>query len=405
MFLIAGIVCWIRGNVTARFYTLAWAVYIIGGTSATLRNTGVLNYNFWSTHLFEIGAASETFLLAFALSDRYRRFKKEKEEAIQDLLRAEKEANETLEQKVKERTQEIQAALHTIQEQNDELTVLNEETRQQSEEITAQRDALAGANQEIRKQNQDIIASITYARRIQTALLPSKERIKAYLPDLLLFYQPKDIVSGDFYWFAEGKDTVFLAVADCTGHGVPGALMTVIGESLLDHIINIDKIHSPAKILTELDKRLLKTLRQQGIEAEKVQDGMDIALLRIDTKNKQILWAGAMRPIWIFNPDYPEPTIHKGNKFPIGSNQFKQKSYAEQSISLQMGDTIYAFTDGYADQFGVQGKFNIKQFRTWLTAHFQKPFEEQHQLLHDTFHAWKGIERQTDDVLVLGFRV
>lgn len=273
---------------------------------------------------------------------------------------------------------------------------------QNNEEILAQKD-------NIEAKNKEIVASITYARRIQNALLPKKELIEKNIPSLLAYYLPKDIVSGDFYWFSNSNDLdseVFLAVADCTGHGVPGAFMTVIGANILDQIINKDKIFSPAEILTELDKRLLKILQQQEVEIGKINDGMDIAILKLNLAHQKLTFAGAKRPIWIFENGKNEPTQYKGDKFPIGSGQFKtEKAFIEMEISLHKGDVIYAFTDGYTDQFGKQGKFTIRRFRNLLAEIYQKDFDEQEIILQKELQNWKGTIKQTDDVLLIGIKV
>jgi serine phosphatase RsbU (regulator of sigma subunit) len=406
VYLVSGYVILFKGNKIARFYVLAWSIYIVGGLMATLRNSGALPHNFWTTHMVEIGAATETFLLALALSDKYRKIRQD--------------AHNLLEQKVQERTVELQ-------ERNEELTTLNEEIRQQSEEIMAQRDALEYAYSRIENQNTDIFDSLEYAKRIQDALLPMRERIEAYFADFLLLHQPKDIVSGDFYWFAtvdswkqptvehdglslsltdleiKRNKIAFLAVVDCTGHGVPGAFMTMIGGGLLEQIVRRDKIYSPAQILKELDARLLRTFQQRSSE-EQVQDGMDISLLQIDLTHKKLVWASAKRPLWIAEKGRQEFTIYKGDKYPIGGNQFTHKIFTEQEINMQEGDVLYTFSDGYADQFGEKGKYTVRRFKELLLENRFKTLKTQEMLLHNHTQAWRGSESQTDDILVIGLK-
>lgn len=415
LFLTSGIICWVKGNPVARFYVTAWSFYIVGGLVTTLRNSGLWEFNFWTTHMVEIGAAMETFLLAFALSDKYRKYKQEKET---NMIKAQAE----LEMKVRERTQEIQ-------ERSEELLALNEEIRQQTEEILAQRDALEMANDHITTQNEDIIASVLYAKRIQDALMPKRDKLERFFDDFLLLHKPKDIVNGDFYWFAtvdswknaftnhdgfglsmadveyKPHKIAFLAIADCTGHGVPGAFMTVIGGGLLDQIINRDKIYSPASILAELDRRLLRTLQQQAVEKDHVQDGMDISLLQIDLVGKVLVWASAKRPLWIIEHDKDEITTYKGDKYPIGSSQFKEKTFTEKEIQLQTNDIIYTFTDGYADQFGEAGKMTVRRFKEFLLKNRHNSFVQQDVALRTYLTDWQGEEAQTDDILVAGLRI
>ncbi|TAF67421.1 MAG: hypothetical protein EAZ55_03655 [Cytophagales bacterium] len=258
----------------------------------------------------------------------------------------------------------------------------------------------------IEQQNDDILASINYARRIQTALLPPKETLQKIFPELLLYYQPKDIVSGDFYWFAHlPNQEIIIAIADCTGHGVPGAFMTVVGQNLLEQIINKDQIYAPAQILTELDKRLLQTLQQQGLESKKLNDGMDIALLKINLNTQKLTFAGAKRPLWLFNAQNTTPQEYKGDKFPIGSHQFHQKIFTQQEITLQKNDLLYVFTDGYADQFGKEGKLTIRHFRTILEEIHPHELQKQQQILEEKYQHWKAEEEQTDDILILAIRI
>ncbi len=352
----------------ARFYALGWTFMVIATICFVLVINGVLPFNPFTRNAIIVGSVLEFWMFSLALADRMNIIKNEKEQLIKD-------QNAILEHKVVQRTAE--------------LSQTNEALNTSLETVAHQRD--------------NILSSINYAKRIQQALLPAREIISEHLQDFLLYYQPKDIVSGDFYWFTHTGDFLFLAVADCTGHGVPGAFMTVVGEVLLDQIINKDNIYSPAEILTELDKRLLKNLQQK--KEKLVEDGMDISLLRIDLQNQPWVWAGAKRSIWIFEQGKNELTIYKGDKYPIGSTQYKDKFFQEKEIEVQKGDIIYTFTDGYADQFGEEGKFTIRRFKELLTTNYQKPFEEQEVILDKTLHEWRKEQPQTDDVLVVGIQV
>jgi serine phosphatase RsbU (regulator of sigma subunit) len=293
-----------------------------------------------------------------------------------------------------------------LQKANNSLTLANNIVETQKTEILYTLALVEQQRNEIQTKNEDVIASIKYAKRIQTVLLPKVEKLQSYFSALLLFYQPKDIVSGDFYWFAKNPNdpSILLAVADCTGHGVPGAFMTVIGENLLDQIINKDKITSPAQILENLDERLSQILQHQDIANEAINDGMDISILHYDKECGLLVWAGAKRPLWIFEAGKNIPTEYKGNRFPVGSTQFKQKDFVETTIQLNSGDIIYAFTDGYADQFGTEGKFTIKKFRNLLQDIHLQDFNEQAKSLQKSLQTWKGQEEQTDDILVVGIR-
>lgn len=329
----------------------------------------------------------------------------QKMEEIKTQSQALKEINE----EVAVQNEELKQNMEEIEVQRDDILKKSSSIAQQMEEITAQSEALKDANKEIGKQRDDMLSSIVYAKRIQNALLPPREIIEKLLPNFMLFYQPRDIISGDFYWISNTPglgSEVILAVADCTGHGVPGAFMTVIGENLLDQIVNKDKIFEPKHILEELDQRLLKTLIKSSKNSEKIHDGMDIALLKIDIKAKVLTFAGARRPLWIFDKDKKGCQVYKGDKFPIGSNsQYEEKSFNQQKVNLMEGDSIYAFSDGYQDQFGSKGKLMVRRFQRTLQRICTQPPTEQEQILEQEFTAWQGQEKQTDDVLVVGVQI
>ncbi len=418
--IIAGFVIWRRGNTAARFFLFAWFSYVFGGLLLIFRNFGLVStHNFFTTHSVEIGNVLEVVLLSLALADKYNMLEKEKKTAQERLLQSSKEKeelvlgqNKILEQKVTERTNDLKMIVENLNQTNEELS-------QTLEQLEIQREITAQKHHEVQRKNDNITSSLNYARRIQSALLISEDHFENAFGknNFFISYYPKDIVSGDFYWFAQTQALnpqtagteldLILAVADCTGHGVPGAFMTVIGNNLLDQIINKERIFSPAKILQELDTRLMQTLRQQGVEMGKVNDGMDISILKLkkNQTSAKLVWASAKRPLWIFEQGKAEITEYKGNKFPIGSSQFEEKFFTEQEIFLQKGDLIYAFTDGYADQFGEKGKMTTRKFRTLLSEINHKELAEQKQILLQKFQDWKGSQEQTDDVLVIGIRV
>lgn len=249
----------------------------------------------------------------------------------------------------------------------------------------------------------EIKDSISYAKRIQEAILPSKELIKKIFPDSFIFYKPKDIVSGDFYWFADKGDFAIIGVIDCTGHGVPGALMTVVGNSLMNHVVNGLGITEPAEILTELDKRVQETLNQHG--QRDTNDGMDAAICKYDKVKKELTFAGAKRPLMLFRNK--SPMEMRGNPFPIGSFQYEGiKKYTQQTIQLNPKDMVYIFTDGYQDQFGglIGKKFMIKKMREMLIEICTLKMVDQHLLIEQENTNWTGDIEQTDDILVIGLR-
>jgi serine phosphatase RsbU (regulator of sigma subunit) len=250
----------------------------------------------------------------------------------------------------------------------------------------------------------EIKDSITYAKRIQESILPSEELITKVFSNSFIFYRPKDIVCGDFYWFAQKGDEVILAAIDCTGHGVPGALMTVIGNSLLNQIVSTSTSTDPAVILNQLDKKLLETFQQHG-HASGTNDGMDAAIFRYRINKREITFAGAKRPLYMFKNG--ELIEVKGNKSPIGSFGHEyDKLFTSHKLSVSNNDTVYLFSDGVQDQFGGEGgkKFMIKRFRELLAEIQPLSMVEQAKKINKEMDRWQGQYEQTDDMLLIGIR-
>lgn len=259
---------------------------------------------------------------------------------------------------------------------------------------------------ELAEKNRDITSSIQYAKRIQEAILPSKELIFSKLKQAFILYQPKDIVSGDFYWFGEKDQYKIVAVVDCTGHGVPGAFMSMIGHNLLNQIVSEKGIFNPGLILEELHKGVQAALKQ-GNNAVNTNDGMDVSLLAINTETKECMWAGAFRSLVIVN-DEGELDKIDGNKYPVGGAQLdSDRIFTTHTRKLNKNDSLYMFTDGYADQFGGSKgkKFMVKQFHDNLKAIHQFSMGEQKKELEKQLNDWKGDFEQVDDVLVIGIKV
>lgn len=260
-------------------------------------------------------------------------------------------------------------------------------------------------NKELDEINKDITASIRYAKRIQDAILPPDDFVKKHLPNTFVLFKPKDIVSGDFYWMEENKDSVIFAAVDCTGHGVPGAFMSIVGHNLLDRVVGEQKVFQPAKILDELNKSISDTLRQTDLEDNTVRDGMDIALCSFNKKKGVLEFAGAYNPLWIIRNN--ELIEVKANKFPIGNSKSGENNkFTNHEIELQKGDTIYIFSDGYSDQFGGPGgkKFKSSALKQLLIANQHLSMQEQRELLNSTIENWRGMHEQVDDILVIGTR-
>lgn len=256
---------------------------------------------------------------------------------------------------------------------------------------------------EVRLQNKKITESINYALRIQSAILPNQRIIDKSLPDSFILYKPRDVISGDFPWFAEVKGQLFMAAVDCTGHGVPGALLSLIGYFLLNDIVRSRGINDPGRILDLLDEGVSTTLRPND---DGTKDGMDISLCRIDLQNREVCYAGAHRPLYVMKNGVL--TEIKGNRFPIGGGIFKnQTRFTRHTLSLSEGDSIFFGSDGFCDQFGgPEGKkFGIRRFRELLARMHAVPMKEANAILEDQWLTWRGHHRQTDDVLLIGVRI
>lgn len=258
----------------------------------------------------------------------------------------------------------------------------------------------------IEEKNKSITDSIMYARRIQTAILPSEDQLSRSFPDHFILYRPKDIVSGDFYFFAEINNRIIIAVADCTGHGVPGAFMSMIGNSLLNQIIKEKRIVTPAEILNQLHLGVGNALNQNKGSDATTRDGMDIALCSIDKVNGTLEYAGANRSLYFINSNGMNEVA--ADKSAIGGLQSEEiKKFTNHSLDYVHGDIIYLSTDGYADQFGgPEGKkFRTKRFREMLFNISGKNIPEQHVEMESTISSWMGDNEQLDDILVIGVKL
>ena len=255
---------------------------------------------------------------------------------------------------------------------------------------------------EIQNKNKKINDSINYAKRIQGAILPDNNVIRNVLPESFIFYKAKDVVSGDFPWFLQRGDDTFIAAVDCTGHGVPGALISLIGYFLLNDIVRSRKVTDPGEILDQLDEGVTQTLRQDSDDS-KSKDGMDIALCRIN--KKEVQYAGAHRPLYHMKKG--EMNEIKGDKFPIGGGIFKnQTNFATHTIKMGKGDSIYFCSDGFPDQFGGPDnrKFGPKRTRALIQENHERPMDQIHDVMEKEWVKWQGEEKQTDDVLMIGIK-
>ena len=295
--------------------------------------------------------------------------------------------------------QEVQLRTLQLRQEKEKVEVINQEVVAQKAIIEAK--------------NNDITDSIKYAKNIQEALLPPLQNLHREFDDAFVLYLPKDIVSGDFYWFAKRNKKRFIASVDCTGHGVPGAFMSIVGNTLLNEIVTEKNITSPAEILNELHVGVKTALKQSGDSENERRDGMDIALCSLNEEGTMLEYAGANRPLWMFRKSKSGDEsfeMIKANKFPIGGLEMEnevKRTFTNHEIPVEKGDLVYIFSDGYADQFGGEKgkKFMVGNMQKLVAEIYEKPIKEQEQLLLKNFISWRGEHEQVDDVLVIGFRV
>ncbi len=257
---------------------------------------------------------------------------------------------------------------------------------------------------DVQNKNKKINDSINYAKRIQNAILPNSRIISKSLPDSFILYKPRDVVSGDFPWFVQIKNDIFIAAVDCTGHGVPGALLSLIGYFLLNDIVRSRKISEPGKILDLLDEGVTQTLRQDQDDSA-TKDGMDIALCRIDTVKGEVEYAGAHRPLYMMKGGVMDEI--KGNKFPIGGGIYKnQTNFTTTKFKVGRGDSIYFSSDGFPDQFGGAEvrKFGPKKVREIIEKVHRQPMAEAMTTFDQEWESWRANHKQTDDVLLIGIK-
>jgi serine phosphatase RsbU (regulator of sigma subunit) len=261
-------------------------------------------------------------------------------------------------------------------------------------------------NHIVEEKQREILDSIQYAKRIQSALLTSDAYIKKYLDDFFILYKPKDIVSGDFYWAIQHEGNFYMAVADCTGHGVPGAFMSMIGINLLSQIIVERKCTNPALILDILREEIIRNLNGEHTEEES-RDGIDMVILKLNRESKQLDFAGANNSVYVLDSISNELNEYKGDKMPVGKHTDHTDAFTKHTLQLKAGDLVYAFTDGFPDQFGgPKGKkFKYKQLEELLRTNASLATADQRTVLDRTFENWKGNLEQVDDVCIIGIRI
>jgi two-component system, sensor histidine kinase LadS len=368
---IAGVIIFRKGYRPARYFVLGYSFIILSFILYILRINGLLGPGDPLTvYAFNYGLIFEIVIFSLALSDRVRIIKKEKDTAQKRIIaqlveneRQKDKAKRELESKVEERTQELS------------------------------------------RRNKDITDSITYAKRLQEAILPQQHVVDTLLKEHFILYIPKAIVSGDFYWIHQKGNQVIFAAADCTGHGVPGGFMSILGHNILNLVVKEMDLSNPGEILTEINKKVNETLSPSNDFMEG-EYGMDIALVNFDRSKMEIQYAGAYNPLYIIRNG--ELLEKRADRVSIGktSNNIV-KDFTNHTIKVQKGDMIYIFSDGFADQFGGPGrrKFMLESFNKLLLEIHTLDVNEQKEKLRSVFYEWKGSNDQIDDILVMGVRI
>lgn len=361
----------------ARYFMAAFLLLVIAVGAFVLKNFGLIESNKFSDYGLQYGSALEVILLSVAIVDRFKQFRENAIKRLNELNEFRRKVNLELEQKVKERTEEVLVQKQQIEQQNQALEI----------------------------KNQEVMSSISYARRIQDAILPSKEQMETLLPNHGLLYLPRDVVAGDFYWLQHATlnqtECVFFAAADCTGHGIPGAMVSVLCHNALNAALDDLQTTDTGRLLDQVDS-MVKANFSNG--QKQISDGMDISLVCWDKKDNVIHWSGANNPLWILRAD--EIIEIKADKQPIGWGQNKTP-FTKHEIALVNGDKLVLFSDGFADQFGgAKGKkFKSKSLKELvLDQRHLSPFELTSHL-KDVFIQWKGTQEQVDDVCICVIQV
>ncbi|MGD1843212.1 MAG: 7TM diverse intracellular signaling domain-containing protein [Thermonemataceae bacterium] len=402
---ISGLIAWYAGNKAAKLYVAAWTAVLTGLILVSLLVAGAIPFSSLARRANYIGIVIQMVFLSLALADRINILRKEREQAqaaalasAQENERIIKEQNTLLEEKVNERT-------HELQQKQEEILVQNEELHQQQEEITAQRDFIEQKNLELNQLNDHMSMSIQYASKIQNASLPSSEQLQKSFSDLFVINLPRDVVSGDFYWHTRRLQYEYLAVVDCTGHGVPGAFMSMIGSTLLNEIINISKIEEPSAILEALHQRVRSVLKQSDTGNT---DGMDVCLCRIKKQDfgYELVFAGAKRSLYVLDHKGNWKEL-KGDRKGIGGIQLNgSASFSDQQIELYKSDRLYMFTDGITDIPNPERKkFGLESLKTVLIDSIKADMRSQQHLVLSEIAKFQRDAVQRDDVLIMGVEI
>lgn len=392
---ILGIKATKESNLALPPYFLAGLVVMMSGsTILILKNYGFIEYRIGETGL-KLGFVSQLLIQSFGLGAVYRKLLNsmhlESIENLKKLNQLKDQINIDLEKKVDERTEELN-------KKNNELMLANKQ-------LGAERDIYETQRNLIAKQRQETTDSIRYAQRIQRTLIKSERYLKERLNDYFILDMPKDIVSGDFYWVTKMEKRTLVAVADCTGHGVPGAFMSIIAITYLNDIIKTYPALHPADILFRLRERIVSLFREAPEDQDAPKDGLDISLVSIEWGANKVEYAGAYNPLYIIRGR--ELLAYKGDRMPISVHEKEQVPFTNYIIDVKKNDILYLFTDGYVDQFGWRTgkKYKHNQFKELLLEINDIPIEAQKVVIMNTINNWKGDLEQVDDILIMGVKI
>ena len=360
-----------EGEKTDYPIVIAFIFLCLGAILFILSNVNLIENDFLASNALKVGSAFEVTFLSIAMASRYRKTQIEKINAQKEAVSALEEVNKLKSEQTEKLEREVAARTIEIREKNDKLS----------------------------EQNNEIINSINYAKRLQSAILPSEKVLVQLFNDSMVLFKPKDIVSGDFYWVEEKDDNVFFAVADCTGHGVPGAMVSVLGHNSLNRRINEYGLRDAGKILDTLTELVETTLNKNATE---VNDGMDIALCVWDKKDK-LEYAGANNSLYLIQNG--ELIETKPDKQPIGK-YIKRVPFTTHKFKIEKGDSFFLFSDGYADQFGgPKGKkLKYSNFKKLLIELAPNKCSDIHNELDSRFEEWRGDLEQIDDVCIMNVK-
>ncbi|MCG3166374.1 MAG: hypothetical protein POELPBGB_02152 [Bacteroidia bacterium] len=366
-----------KGIPVTPLFTIAFVFLTLGAIVFILNNLSLIPNNFLTENGLKLGNGMEVIFLSFSMVKRFRELQVEKENAQAETLKQLEEKNRL----------------------KDEINIeLEKQVKERTSEIVAQKEI-------IEAKNKDITDSIIYTRRIQDAVLPNASALQTHFSDSFIFYRPKDIVSGDFYWFIRRNEKIIVAAADCTGHGVPGAFMAMLGNTLLNEIVTEKGITKPSEILNALRTGIINSLRQDDAGND-TKDGMDIALISLDSASNTLEFAGAKNPLYIIRNN--ELIEIKADRFPVGVySKDELEPFTNHTKKIEKGDCVYIFTDGIADQFGgADGKkFKYSRLREVFLRIHQLKMQDQKTEMIKTLDNWKGTIEQVDDVLIIGIRL